>query len=120
MPAILVIADEKLYLRILKSLGAAHWVAQCWRWKTGARHGQRRTQTAVWSERRIGLCYRTFFNTVFLASLELLGVFMLVGNALNALFIVVFVAGALRGSHTVCKESKRCQLMRPRSKWVTK
>jgi hypothetical protein len=45
--AILVIANERRYLRILKSLGAAHWVAQCWRWKTGAERVRTRIQTRV-------------------------------------------------------------------------
>jgi hypothetical protein len=41
---------------------------------------------------------RTFFDAVLLVPLELLGVFVLVGYALDALLVVVFVACALRGS----------------------
>lgn len=29
-----------LYFRAFQSLGAAHWVAQCWRWKTARKLGR--------------------------------------------------------------------------------
>jgi hypothetical protein len=92
--AILVIANERRYLSILKSLGAAHWVAQCWRWKTGAKRVRTRIQTRV-LEGQMGYCFRTFFHTVLLVSLKLLGVFVLVRNALDALVIMVFIPGTL-------------------------
>ena len=49
----------------------------------------------------MGCCFRTFFHTVLLVSLKLLGVFVLVRNALDAFVIMVFIPGTLRGPHTI-------------------
>jgi hypothetical protein len=48
---------------------------------------------------------RTFFNTVLLVSLELVGMFLLVGYTLGALLVVVSPDRALCGASTICRKS---------------
>lgn len=51
---------------------------------------------------------RTFFDAVFLVSLEFLRVFVLVGDTRSAVIVVVFVAVALRGKGTFYRKRGNC------------
>lgn len=45
-----------IYFSCLQSLGAAHWVAQCWKWKT-VKAKKKRQILVLFSQRKCKFCY---------------------------------------------------------------
>lgn len=91
---------DSVYFSCLNSLGAAHCVAQCWRWKTAAVSvpiltATTAAATAIWTE-------RTFFDAVLLGAL-VVGIICLRGDTFNTLVEMMLVARTLSGTSAVCR-----------------
>jgi hypothetical protein len=118
--------EEALYFSCLNSLGAAHWVAQCWRWKTvvGIKLAFAFSQQArrvCWPcrereekpSRREVLARHTFFDAVFLGTL-VIGILLLLCDAFHALVEMVFVALALGRASAFYSVVSNAHVLSPR------